>query len=116
VDYLKGISKNKAIIVGIAENTGNPESALLSYFNNSANVKVVYFMPETFPMNLSTYDCLRLDSPLYFVARDEQQSGLEKFLTKLKTVKNPYGKNTIGIYTLKKGCVGKSLVLHTSST
>ena len=116
VDYFKSISKNKVIIVGIGENTGNPESALISYFNQSANVKVVYFAPELFPMKISDYDCLHLDTPLYFVARDEQQVGLEKFLHKLKTVKNPYGKNTIGIYTLRKDCVGKSLILHINPT
>jgi 4-amino-4-deoxy-L-arabinose transferase-like glycosyltransferase len=116
VDYLKSLAKDKAIIVGITENTGNPESALLSYFNRSANIRVVYFTPEAFPPNLNEYNCLSLDAPLYFVARDQQQAGLEKFLEKTKTVRNPYGKNTIGIYTLRKNCVGKSLILHVNST
>jgi hypothetical protein len=116
VGYLKSLAKDKAIIVGITENTGNPESAMLSYFNRSANIKVVYFAPEAFPPNLNEYNCLSLDAPLYFVARDQQQAGLEKFLEKIKTVRNPYGKNTIGIYTLRKNCVGKSLILHVNST
>jgi len=116
VDYLKSLAQNKAIIVGIAENTGNPESALITYFNQSENIKVVYFSPDQFAVNISGYDCISIDSPLYFVTRDEQLPGLGKFMQKIKTIRNPYGKNTIGIYALKKGCVGKTLVLHMTST
>jgi len=50
------------------------------------------------------------------VARDEQLTGLSKFLQKIKTVETPYGKYTIGIYTLKKNCAGKTLNLNASST
>jgi len=116
VDYFKNIAQNKTIIVGIAENTGNPESALITYFDQSTNVRVVYFAPEQFPMKISDYDCIGIDTPLYFVARDEQLPGIAKFMQKIKTVKNPYGKNTIGIYTLKKDCVGKTLILHINAT
>jgi 4-amino-4-deoxy-L-arabinose transferase-like glycosyltransferase len=116
VDYFKSVSQDKPIVVGIAENTGNPESALIDYFANSTNVKVVYFATELFPIKLNSYDCLSLNSPFYFAARDEQQAGLEKFFQKIKTISNPYGKNTIGIYTLKKGCFGKTLILHINPT
>jgi 4-amino-4-deoxy-L-arabinose transferase-like glycosyltransferase len=116
VDYFKNVSQNKPIVVGIAENTGNPESALIDYFISSPKVKVVYFAPELLPLQLNSYDCLSINSVFYFAARDEQQIGLEKFLQKIKTIRSPYGKSTIGIYTLKKGCVGKTLVLHINAT
>jgi 4-amino-4-deoxy-L-arabinose transferase-like glycosyltransferase len=116
VAYLQSLAKNKTILIGIAENTGNPESALITYFNRSTNVKVVYFAPELFPVSINNYDCIKVGAPLYFVARDEQLTGLSKFLQKIKTVETPYGKYTIGIYTLKKNCAGKTLNLNASST
>jgi hypothetical protein len=116
VNYFETAANGKPIIVGVAENTGNPESALITYFNKSPNIQVVYFAPELFPIKLDNYVCLSFDQPLYFAARDEQTSSLGKFLTKVKTIRSPYGKNTIGIYKLKQNCRGKTLNLHANAT
>jgi hypothetical protein len=112
VSYLKNLSKQNKIMVTIAENTGNPESAIIIYFNKSSNVQVVYMDSKIFGSALNSYDCLSANVPLYFVARDEQLAGLDKYLEKVRTIKNPYGSNTIGIYTLKKNCQGKTFELR----
>lgn len=116
IDYFQEISKSKRIIITIGENTGNPESAMLAYFYKNNNVKVVYFDSRLFGPTLSKLDCFNSDIPLYFVSREEQLVGLDKYLQKIKTFNNPYGKNTIGIYVLKKNCKGKTLKLQMRST
>jgi len=116
VSYFKNISKQNKILVTVAENTGNPESAIIVYFNKSSTVQVVYMDGRLFGSALSAYDCLASDIPLYFVARDEQLVGLDKYLQKFKTIKNPYGPNTIGIYILKKDCRGKTFELRPVAT
>lgn len=109
VEYFKGVSKNENIVIGIAQNTGNPESGLQIYFNKAINPKVVYLDLALLGIDITNYKCLRTGVTTYFVSRDNQQGGLEKFFIKVKTIKNPYGQNTIGIYTLKTSCTGKVL-------
>ena len=46
------------------------------------------------------------------MSRDNQQGGLERYFEKLKTFKNPYGTNSVGIYTFKKDCKGERVELQ----
>jgi 4-amino-4-deoxy-L-arabinose transferase-like glycosyltransferase len=116
INYFQTISKSNKIIITVGENSGNPESAMLIYFNKNANAQVVYFDSRLLGPSLLALDCFTSNIPLYFVARDEQLVGLDKYLQKIKTIKNPYGKNTIGIYELKKNCKGKTLKLQITAT
>ena len=116
IDYFQKISKHSKIIIAVGENTGNPESAMFAYFYKNTNAQVVYFDSRLFGPNLPKLDCFNSDIPLYFVAREEQLVGLDKFLGKIKTIKNPYGVNTIGIYGLKKNCKGKTFKLQITAT
>ncbi len=115
VNYLKSEAKGEKIIVAVAENSGNPESAMHVYFNKFKNVPVAYLDANRYP-EVNQYDCLYIHAPTYFVSRDEQLAGLEKFFLKLKTIKNPYGTNRIGIYKLKDPCTGKTLKLQIIKT
>lgn len=116
VDYFKNLSKEKEFIIGIAQNSGNPESAFQVYFNKTKNPKVVYMDSNLFDVNLNDYDCLSTGIDTYFVSRDNQQAGLEKFLEKIKTVKNSYDNNTIGIYRLIRECKGKTIEVSITKT
>lgn len=116
VNYFNEVSKSNPIFIGVGENTGNPESAMIVYFNKNTKAKVAYFDSRLFGTSLNGYDCLSYDTPLYFVSRDEQLVGLDKYLQKIKTIKNPYFQNTIGVYALKKNCKGKVFQLRTIST
>lgn len=116
INYFKAVSKHTKIIITVANNTGNPESAIITYFNNTPNVQVVYMDGRIFGPMINEYDCLSSSVPLYFVSREEQLVGLDKYLLKLKTIKNPHGQNTIGIYVLKKNCSGKTFELRPEAT
>jgi len=113
VSFIKNRQKLKPFIVTVAENTGNPESAMLVYFNymKYKNVKSTYLDARIAGNALDNYDCLTSKDPFYFVSREEQLAGMDRFLQKIKTIKNPYGSNTIGIYTLKTNCRGKTFNL-----
>ncbi len=115
VNYLKKEAKNRKTIVAIAENSGNPESGMNVYLNKFENMPVTYLDASALP-GINEYDCLGISAPTYFVSRDEQLAGFEKFFVKLKTIKNPYGMNRIGIYKLKDPCTGKTLKLQIIKT
>jgi 4-amino-4-deoxy-L-arabinose transferase-like glycosyltransferase len=117
VAYFNKLSRLSKIEVTIAENTGNPESAMIVYFNKSKKVQVVYMDSRLFNAGLSTtYNCFSSKLPLYFVARDDQLAGLDKYLEKITSIRNPYGPNSMGIYTLRKNCKGKTLELNPVTT
>lgn len=115
INYLKKEAKNRKIIVAIAHNSGNPESATNVYLNKYKNMPVSYLDASDIPQVME-YDCLDISAPTYFVSRDEQLAGFEKFFVKLRTIKNPYGTNRIGIYKLKDPCTGKTLKLQIIKT
>jgi 4-amino-4-deoxy-L-arabinose transferase-like glycosyltransferase len=112
VSFIKEQARGKPLFVGIAENTGNPESAMVVYFNKDKDIKTAYFDAKLIGIDISSYDCLSLGMPFIFVSRYNQQAGLSKFLVKIKTINNPYGGNYIGIYQTKKDCKGKYLKLE----
>lgn len=112
VSFIKEEAQDKPLFVGVAENTGNPESAMVVYFNKDKNIKTAYFDAKLIGIDLSSYDCLSFGMPFIFVSRYDQQAGLDKFLVKIKTINNPYGGNYIGIYRPKKDCKGKYLKLE----
>jgi 4-amino-4-deoxy-L-arabinose transferase-like glycosyltransferase len=116
IAYFQKTSESSKIIISIGENTGNPESAISDYFYKNPNVQVVYLDSRLFGQNISLFDCFSSSVPLFFVAREEQLVGLDKYLQKLETIRNPYGLNTIGIYILKKNCKGKTFNLQISTT
>lgn len=112
INYIKNFSNGENITVGVAENTGNPESAVIANFANDKHIQVGYLDEKLIGTDISKYSCLNVSKPLIFIARDNQQGGLDKFLEKTKTIKNPYGDNTIGVYGLKSNCKGKTLYLY----
>ena len=110
--YFDNISKDKKIIIGVGANTGNPESAMLVHYNKNPNVKTVYFDSRLLPPEINNYDCIDIGELTYFVSRRNELVGLDKFLINIKFVKDPYGKNIIGIYALKSNCKGKTTTLN----
>ncbi|MFI5206003.1 MAG: hypothetical protein ACHQVK_03605, partial [Candidatus Paceibacterales bacterium] len=114
VGFLKNQAKLKPIYVTVALNTGNPESAMEIYFEKDDRVRVIYLSDQLLG-GASNYACLTTDRDTYFVSRNGELAGLDKFFTGIKTVTNPYGKNIIGIYLLKTNCKGKTLPLRMGS-
>lgn len=111
VDFLrKDINGNNAL-VGIALNTGNPESAVIDYFQKSKNIKVSYLDLQLLGNSLKDIKCLKYKDPVYFVSRDEQQGGLNKYFSFLKRFKNPYTDYSVGVYKLNENCSGETFVI-----
>lgn len=111
VEFLKKEAKENRLVVGVAVNTGNPESALITYFNKSKNVRVKYFDSLLYSEVFKGVDCLESKDPFYFVSRDEQQGGFNKYFSKYHTITIPRSKSSIGIYAFKNPCEGKKLVI-----
>ncbi len=111
VDFLKKETNGNNALVGIALNTGNPESAIIVYFHKSKNIKVSYLDSQLFSESLKGIQCLKYKNPVYFISRDQQQGGLNQYLYNIKAFKNPNAANLIGIYKLKESCLGKTLVI-----
>lgn len=112
VQSVDGLSNGRVIFVSTALNTGNPEDALGVYFHKSNNVKVGYFDKRLFTPEIDQYDCIHSNVPLYFVSRDYQQAEMNRYLEEVSRVKHPYSNYSIGVYTLKKSCIGNTLEIQ----
>lgn len=109
IDFIK-TNSNRGLI-GVRLDAGNPESAILAYFNSSDKYMAVYFDQNFFGEEIFKFDCLTSSLPFYFVSRDDHQAGLNKFLAEERRFYKPESDRFVGIYTLKKECSGESLKL-----
>jgi hypothetical protein len=103
VSFMQNKAKNQDIFVGFANNSGNPESAIVVYFEKNPHIIPSYF---TLPQSvIDTYECVKTQRPLYFISREDYLNNLNKFLVEEKRIQNPYDRNGfIGIYSLKNNC------------
>lgn len=104
VNYLKSISKNTQIMVGVRVDAGNPESAVFAYFDGTKEVKPVYFDAKYTDQRTINYICSRSNMPFYFVSRDGNLAGMNNYLVEDKVFKKPIGESFVAIYKLKSNC------------
>lgn len=109
--FLKEHGKDTIIFAGVRLDSGNPEDAIFTYFNRDTYIKPIYFDKRTIRENVEDYDCMHAKNQTYFISRDNQLAGLDKFLQEVTRIYKPEGKSYIGIYTLKTPCRGKTLNL-----
>lgn len=102
VSYIQN-SFAPAAIVASRLDTGNPENALLAYFQDSKTI-VASFLEGRMINNLSAYKCLYYKYPVFYVSRDYQFAGLEPYLEQDQRFYNPEGKSSVGIYHFKSSC------------
>lgn len=113
VAYLSQVAETEKIFVGVALNTGNPESAVIAYFHKHPNVLTGYFDIAMFKdVDLSQYSCVTAALPIYFVSRDEQLAGLDRFLFKRISYENPHSPNSFGIYRAQIPCKERPFYLQ----
>lgn len=103
-------SGSQASIVMFGANVGNPESAVDLYSQKAPNLVPLYIDSKFYP-GINEYECVTSKYPLFFVTRDDQQAGMEKYFTMEKLFLNPDKIYSVRIYTLKKNCSGKTLSL-----
>lgn len=110
VQYLRQSIDSKPAYIATAIHTGNPESGIMTAFMKNENVYNSY-LEATYIKDVDTYDCLSSTIPIYFVSREDDTAGLDRFLKRIYFVRNPVSGFGIGIYTLKDNCMGKTLQL-----
>lgn len=111
--YLKSKVSSKALHIAVRIDSGNPENAIFTCFNKSQNIKVSYFDSGSFKKNIvesaCIHDYLTIKSPDYFISRDNQLGGLERFLKEEKKFYKPEGKSYIGVYKIKSECKSREV-------
>lgn len=99
------------IFVGVALNTGNPESAILITMSRNKNIRTGYFDGRLLGPESQGATCLKANLPVYFVSRTAELAWLDRFLVLDRQVVNPYNSNLIGIYRVDASCRGPSVDL-----
>ncbi len=104
LSFINQVSEKTPVVIGVRLDAGNPESAIFAYFNYSKKVLPIYFDSKIISKEMMGYNCLMSNYPFYFIARDNNLAGMDKFLVKVNEFKNPVGERFVGIYTLKSDC------------
>lgn len=107
IDYIySNSSKTTPNMVFISLNIGNPESAMNLYTFKSKNLISLHMDSSFFP-GLDQYECITSDIPVFYVTRDQQQGGMNRFFELTKSF--PNNNYSLNIYALKKNCKGNAL-------
>lgn len=102
---------DSATFIAMRTDAGNPESAVRFYFQANKNFKTFYF-DELAGIQLDSYACLHSESPVFFVSRDQHLAKEERFWQETARFFNPGGESSVGVYTIKQPCEGKTLTLE----
>ncbi len=102
IKFINNLNDNK-IYIGIRVDAGNPESAIMAYFLNDSKSKVVplYFDSQTTPLPLSS-DFIGNYYPFYYISRDDNLGGMNKYLTEIVRYYKPDNKSFVGVYKYNK--------------
>lgn len=101
-DILLTSANDKKIYVGVRPDSGNPESAMFAYFNESKTIRPTYINVDTIKPWIKNELCISTNLPMYFVSRDNQMAGLENYIEKEMAVfYKPERKSYIGVYKIK---------------
>jgi hypothetical protein len=110
-EYIQTLAINSPIMVGVRMDAGIPENAVIAYFQESKNVFVNYLDSPYIP-NFKSYECLQSKYPIYFISRDNNYAGLDKYLVELKRVYKPEGQHYIAIHQVRiNNCQGKKTLI-----
>jgi hypothetical protein len=109
IAYVEALPKGRKIFVGESLYTGNPESAFMVFFVKSKAITLGYLDRSLLGDSINGVECIKADVSVYFVSKENDVAGLEKYLQNITYLRNSYNKNIIGIWKLKEQCKGKSL-------
>ena len=104
--YVQSLTKGKRAFVAMALNAGNPESGIIDFFQKDELIKTG-FMDSQGLGDLSSIECLKAPIPLYYLTRNEEIGEFARYFKKIKTIHQPSGGYSIGIYQLNTECKGK---------
>lgn len=115
LQYFSRLAQNQSFFLGVGLYSGNPEAAFIIYFRNHPHITVGYLDAKLLT-NISGYDCLAFDQPVYLATRDPQAAGLSKFMEPVTVITNIYNDSKIYIFRLKTNCIGKTFRLQITSS
>ena len=112
LDYIQEITNGNKAFVGVRLDSGNPESAIFVYLNRNHKLLPVYFDGQLFQSVQKGIDCIASDIPFYYISRDRQMAGMDRFLQEIKRFAKPEDLSSIGIYQLKPNCEGNTFYIE----
>lgn len=96
-------------VVAVRADAGNPESSVFMYLNGDPELQPL-FLDTTIAPLLTNYECVATNRPLYFVSRDTQLGGMERFMIEKARIHKPEQQSFLGLYTLRQ-CTSTQKVL-----
>lgn len=86
----------RPVFVGVRWDSGNPEDTILLYAAKIPGMSTMFFDPkmEEFPNLVRKYSSI----PMYFITRDHQTAGLDKYLLLLQEFKKPNSQESVKVY------------------
>lgn len=102
INYLKNISMSSDIIVFIRNDHGNPEDAVVAYFNYDPRIQIVLLSEEKVASD-TLKEVVRQtgnDQKIYFVSRGAFYAGLEKYFLSEKKFRKKDGEDFVGVQEL----------------
>jgi 4-amino-4-deoxy-L-arabinose transferase-like glycosyltransferase len=112
VNWFDNLAKEQKMIVGFGLYSGNPEIGTMIYLQRHKNIVTTFFDAQLFKQDLSQYNCLEFDLPVYLVTRDKHAAGLARFVDLVREFKNPHGDNVHYVFKVKDICSGTTLKLN----
>lgn len=100
IEYIKSESTmHDRIFVGVRLDAGNPESAIMAYFFKKGNLKIIpVYFDQLITIQPLGENFFGNYYPFYFVSRDDNLGGMNKYLMEIKRYYKPDDKSFVGIY------------------
>lgn len=105
--------ENGQVTVGLALNVG-VESVLQVLAHKDPKLKFVYFDSILFGNHLEGVECISTGVPFYYLSRNNELSGLDKYFLKVVDIKKKHGTDYLVVYKLNQNCKGKTISINPS--
>lgn len=111
INYINQQTGNGYSMAAIRVDAGNPESSVMAYFQNTKNIMPFYFDSKFVKPETLVFDCIKSQYPVYYVSRDGNLAGMEKFFKEEIKFSKPKGPNYVGVH-MGIGECGNALPLN----
>jgi 4-amino-4-deoxy-L-arabinose transferase-like glycosyltransferase len=100
VNYIIGKANGEKTIVGVRLDAGNPEDAVYLYLSKVKNIKVIY-LGINMIKNSENIKFITSNYPIYFITRENQLAGMDKFLIEKARFIKPDNLSAVVVYEIK---------------
>lgn len=111
INYIKeNSSSSHLVMILLGLGSGNPENAIRLYTQKTSNLVALRTDSKLF-QGLDQYECLSSKYKVFFVTRNDQLWGMERYFNEVISYNNPDKLYSVRIYKLNKNCKGNYLSL-----